>query len=275
MTHRGPSGGTISYFGFVNSLDISYPIIMGKLVNLTSPKVNLPEKGQALSSLPSQPNSIRKGAMTSGTIALDLSCIECDADGCTKSPPTIQCSKCKMVYYCSEVCQKRHQSDHLHECRYASGLIQDGYSYEEPSDFEKRGRGMAAMLAGRRDFEGMLLQSEYFQLENNWDGAFEIYKSLYDQLPYRSPPDQRKVYMGISRCFYEMKRYNDAIAIGELPIEMNRHFDGVHKYVALSQKAKGDIEGARKTMMRAVLYETPWNSSNIEANKALLKTLYS
>jgi tetratricopeptide (TPR) repeat protein len=144
---------------------------------------------------------------------------------------------------------------------------------EETAQHVMVGAGMAAMLAGRRDFRGQLLQAEYWQYEKNWERAFETYKNAFVQMEDRSPPEQREVFMGISRCFYEMGKYVDAIEIGQVVIEMNRHFPGAHKYVALAQKAQGDYDGAKATMTRAVLYETPWDDNNIKANRALLREM--
>lgn len=87
---------------------------------------------------------------------------------------------------------------------------------------------------------------------------------------HRSPPEQRQVMMGICRCLYEMRRFEHAVEIGQSAIRMNRHFQEVHKYVALAQNAIGDHISAVATMTRAVLYEAPWDEEKIKANKALL-----
>ena len=54
---------------------------------------------------------------------------------------------------------------------------------------------------------------------------------------------------------------------------MNRHFPGVHKLIAWPQRGQGDLEEARKTMSRAVVYEAPWDDKNRESNIALLEEL--
>jgi tetratricopeptide (TPR) repeat protein len=206
-------------------------------------------------------------------IEISYECLECDADGCSQSC-TIQCSICKSTYYCAEACQNRHKPSHSDECRMTIWIKEK--FLESPSEPVKNvtaGIALAAMLAGRRDFKGTMLQAEYYESMGNCEGAIELYKSIYDELPDRSPPEQRQYYMNLSRCFYHVGRYDDAIFIGMVPIEMNRRFDEVHKYVALAHKAKGDIDTARRLMKQAVLYETPWNEKNIEANKALLKQI--
>ncbi len=273
VTHRGPNGGTLSYFGFVNHLDISYGDILMKLVNLSSFAFGI-SAGTKSSRGHARINALPETSNEDIRIQIDRECIQCDADGCTRSAPSILCPKCKMVYYCSPSCQSRHQFTHMEDCRVGVTMCQMAASYQEPTVEMKKGRAMAAMLAGRRDFAGMLLQADYYQFEENWEGAFEIYKSIFDQLPSRSPPEQRQVCMGISRCMYEMGKYDRAIEIGQAAIEMNRHFPGVHKYIALAQKAQGDHDGARATMTRAVLYETPtWDDDNVEANRALLSEM--
>ena len=58
--------------------------------------------------------------------------------------------------------------------------------------------------------------------------------------------------MGLSRAAYEMQDYDKAIKSGNLAIKYTRQVPGVHKYLALTQKAKGDIDGAKKTISRII-----------------------
>lgn len=257
----GPSGGRLSYFGFV-SLDVSYyGDIMMRLVDIDVSSGAAHTKtndGKRLNDL---------------DVEVNLECIECDADGCTKSGPAIRCDACKMVYYCSDRCKRQHQSTHSDECRFGATMKDRFKSNQEPAEEERKMMGMAAMLAGRRDFKGVMLHAQYFQILENWKGALELYTSVFDQVPERSPPEGRELMMGMSHCFYEIGEYDRAIMTGEYALRMNRHFPQAHKYVALSLKAKGDRVSAIKTMTRAVLYETPWDPKNIELNKALLREI--
>ena len=61
--------------------------------------------------------------------------------------------------------------------------------------------------------------------------------------------------------------------VGSDAIETCRYHAGVHKYVALAQKALGDIDGARKTISRAILHEEHWDKDNLRENKNILKGL--
>ena len=79
--------------------------------------------------------------------------------------------------------------------------------------------------------------------------------------------------MGLARTKYELVKYDEAIEVGSVAIKEFRHFPGVHKYVALSQKAKGDIDEAKKTISRAILYEEHWDEDNLQTNKELLQEL--
>ena len=45
---------------------------------------------------------------------------------------------------------------------------------------------------------------------------------------------QRRVWMGLCRCFYEQGIYDKAIAAGDAVLEMNKHFPQAHKYIALN-----------------------------------------
>mmetsp|Transcript_9897 Transcript_9897/g.24672 ORF Transcript_9897/g.24672 Transcript_9897/m.24672 type:complete len:448 (+) Transcript_9897:115-1458(+) len=101
-------------------------------------------------------------------------------------------------------------------------------------------------------------------------GPMDMNFAFSDSQDNSTPPQQRKMLMGMSKCFYYLKKYELAIEVGESAIEMNRYFPQVHKYVALSQKASGDLSGALRTMGRAVNYETPWD----EANRKIVLKMY-
>ncbi len=79
--------------------------------------------------------------------------------------------------------------------------------------------------------------------------------------------------MGFSRCYYELGQYDKAMNAGLMAIEMNRHFPQIHRYVALSQKASGDLSSAIKTMKHEVLYEAPWSEETMQFNNNLLREL--
>ena len=83
----------------------------------------------------------------------------------------------------------------------------------------------------------------------------------------------RKIFHQLTRCYYELKDYETAIMCCDSAIEMNRHYDGVYKYLALTYKALGNIDEAIAVMKRAVLYETPWDPENLLQVKALLAEL--
>ena len=58
-------------------------------------------------------------------------------------------------------------------------------------------------------------------------------------------------------------------------IEAFRQYPAVHKYVALAHKAKENIDEAKKTMSRAILYEYHWDKGSMQKNKELLQELNS
>ena len=132
---------------------------------------------------------------------------------------------------------------------------------------------MALLQAGGRrlsidqSFDMYIFYAECLEATENWSGAKDayiekIFKKVMDDPTVASPIQQRKMFMGLSRCCYHLTEYDKAIDAGSAAIEMNRHFPQVHKYVALAQKASGDLDEARKTMARAVCYETPWDEEN-------------
>jgi tetratricopeptide (TPR) repeat protein len=105
-----------------------------------------------------------------------------------------------------------------------------------------------------------------------WDMAKTIYKQIMTDYPEQemlTPPQTRQIFMGFARCLYEEGNYEGSINMGEATITMNRHFPGIHKYVALSYRAKGDLKQAQTIMGRAVLYETPWDPANVARTREL------
>jgi tetratricopeptide (TPR) repeat protein len=116
------------------------------------------------------------------------------------------------------------------------------------------------------------------QAAGEWDAANVLYMAIVggmgDNPKYGGPHLQLRLWMGMTRTFYEMAAYERAIkGSGGMAVAMNRHYPGVHKYVALSEKALGDLGAAVKTMSRAVLYEAPWDLENLAENRALLHEL--
>jgi len=230
------------------------------------------------SSNSNEPKIDGTGNSNSNEPKIDRACIQCDADGCESVAPAILCQSCRMVYYCSPACQRRHHRAHSSDCHDIEEMRRQNANYQEPDRNVMHGAAMAAQLAGKRDMESQLRQAEYiYQDRGQWESAAETYKGLLmsEEMYFASsPPQQRRVWMGLCRCFYEMGDYEKAVAAGSAALEMNRHFPQAHKYVALAQKASGDLEAAKATMTRAVLYEAPWDEANLEANKKLLKETF-
>lgn len=119
-----------------------------------------------------------------------------------------------------------------------------------------------------------LQRAEAYQVLQDWEAAKKVYLDMLESMEepdYGSPPQQRQIFMGLSRCAYELGVYDRSIYAAQAALDMNRHFPGVHKFKALSEKAQGDLDAAITTMNRAVLYETPWD----EDNKAKVLKLYN
>jgi tetratricopeptide (TPR) repeat protein len=103
-----------------------------------------------------------------------------------------------------------------------------------------------------------MLKSRAYQVMEEWHSAMRAYCQtlrLLDQPTDAPAAEQRKLCMSLAHCAYMAKDYERSIASSEMAIEMNRHFDEVHKYKALSLKALGKLDEAIVTMNRAVLYE--------------------
>ena len=108
-----------------------------------------------------------------------------------------------------------------------------------------------------------------------WDEAGNVYKSLAEEGMHSGMIPNASTIIGTCQTFYETQHYDEAIEVGNLAFETFRYIPGVHKYVALSQKAKGDIDDAKKTISMAILYEEQWNKDNLQKNKQILRELSS
>ena len=115
-------------------------------------------------------------------------------------------------------------------------------------------------------------QAEAYVALGKWEEAEKIYKTLYNTC-MQSGFHNSLVLMGLARTNYELGKYDEAVEIGSVAMKEFRQCPGVHKYVALSQKAKGDIDEAKKIMSRAILCEYHWDEDNLQKNKQILREL--
>ena len=106
-----------------------------------------------------------------------------------------------------------------------------------------------------------------------WWKSIGKYISLFEVLLECNTNQQHTIRMGLSMNFYEVGDYEESINYGIKAIKSCRNVKGVHKYVALDQKAIGDIDAAKKTLSRAVLYEAPWDEENLTNNLQMLNKL--
>jgi tetratricopeptide (TPR) repeat protein len=156
-----------------------------------------------------------------------------------------------------------------------------------------------------RLFPILLQLAEAHEAAGQWEEASSVYIDMLKQtmpdVPQPPPPQVRMIYFGLARCFYQLKLYERAIHAGRGALAMNRHFPGVHKLIALPQLAlvqqqqqqtsgagdqqsisgndQGDdfippnMDDVLLTMRRGVVYETPWDDTNRQANRSYLQVL--
>jgi tetratricopeptide (TPR) repeat protein len=125
--------------------------------------------------------------------------------------------------------------------------------------------------------EFLIRKAEIYEKIELWIEDYDIFALAFSKvspLPFNALPTHRlAILTGECRCMYHMHDFDSAIEEGLYAIKLCRHYDGVHKYVALSYKEKGDLEKAIEIMTQAVFYETPWDEENIYQAKLLLDEL--
>ena len=175
-----------------------------------------------------------------------------------------------------EKCYKRHQE----VCRLmAEGERLQSLPGDHNEEITQNLQQLEALTSRGENFatreqlvSARLEKAKVYKLMENWDHAMESYRKLLEDFPEQADMTaiaHREIFASMAECLYHKGEYEMAIGTGEAAIEMNRHYDGCHKYVALSHKANGNIEKAREVMAQAVLYETPWDVENIEKARQL------
>ena len=101
--------------------------------------------------------------------------------------------------------------------------------------------------------------------------SFQTALSTVDQ--NRHTIQAQTCFYELIRCFYEIKAYDLALNAGEAAVAMNKNYDGVYHYIALTHKAMGNLDLAIETMKKAAVYETPWDDKNKAVVRALLNEL--
>ena len=117
------------------------------------------------------------------------------------------------------------------------------------------------------------LIAEAYAALGNWGEAVEIYWPAYVSYVQNGVIPHIGIIFGSCKAMYETRCYDKVIEVGKQGIKYKREFPGVHRYVALSQKAKGDIDGAKLTMSQSILYEYHWDKDNLQKNKQILREL--
>jgi tetratricopeptide (TPR) repeat protein len=99
------------------------------------------------------------------------------------------------------------------------------------------------------------------KLAGDWEGARDTCKAMiYEDTQSGTnayPVQILDTCLTICECSYRLGHYEEAIAFGKHAIKMNQPLNWCHKYMALSQKALGQLEDARQTAAGAVIYEAP------------------
>lgn len=151
----------------------------------------------------------------------------------------------------------------------ADSLRHDERNEEEVQDILTQVQQILETNSGQADpkahVDACLRVIEIQMLQEDWLTAKLGIQALMMRYPEQNdttPPQCRQMYSSMSRCTYELEKYDIAIALGEGAIEMNRLYAGCHKFVALAYKATGDAEKAQRAAAQGVVYETPWDENH-------------
>ena len=117
-------------------------------------------------------------------------------------------------------------------------------------------------------------KGEAYSKMGKWDEAMQEYERAFDYKDIHVSILQKAV-IGLCKALYKLGEYDKIISLGKnlLLTPECRIAEGVHEYVSLAQKEKGDTDAARRTMSRAVLHEAPWAKENKARNLKILREL--
>jgi tetratricopeptide (TPR) repeat protein len=159
----------------------------------------------------------------------------------------------------------------------------------------------AADIGPHRLFSLRIALAEAYEASECWNEAVEEYADIFDHmttstsdLSLLSKQALGQIHacaVGLSRCYYHLRRYEDAICKGTEALSMDRTRAGIHRLIAMPQRALArelgiecsgasdptrtltTIADAIRTMHRGNVYETPWDEVNKQANREYLLEL--
>jgi tetratricopeptide (TPR) repeat protein len=110
--------------------------------------------------------------------------------------------------------------------------------------------------------------AEAHETLGNWLEALEIYDDTRSTIDDETIDglQHRTLIAGTARCLHHLGVYDSAVNFGEAAFFMNRQHPGGHMLIALPQLALGQVEAARTTMRRGIVYEDPWDDENRQKN---------
>ena len=120
----------------------------------------------------------------------------------------------------------------------------------------------------------MLKAANIMVLQEDWELAMMTFQNVFNLYPddRQSEPQQHfDVFLGVTRCYYELGEYEAALQFGLKTISMNPYLPGSRQYVVLAYLAMGNQQRkAEKCAAEAVIYEAPWD----EEHQAKMREFY-
>eukprot|EP00980_Cylindrotheca_fusiformis_P010422 scaffold2315_cov113-Cylindrotheca_fusiformis.AAC.15 len=114
-------------------------------------------------------------------------------------------------------------------------------------------------------FDVYLGLAEAIEQRKAWKDASEVYDFIASALNRIGDSDGThavQVLIGKACCAFHLTQYEQSIQAGTEAIGVDRTFPNVHRYVALSQEAMGDLEACKVALSRAVNYEASWDEEH-------------
>lgn len=111
----------------------------------------------------------------------------------------------------------------------------------------------------------VVCRGDALKATKQWQAAIDCY-SIHANTDGFGTGHHRQALAGKSECLRELGMLDEALVSSQRVVALSRRPAKAHQPLALTYKAMGKMEEARKVVNRAIFYEEPWNPDNKDAN---------